>query len=206
MPMMLVRGLAWSVVDDDDVAELLRRQPTCKVVDVEGAGHSIQGDRPWSWPPSCPTSSSRKPGSAAVKQMWWSPRAIGLHAVILVVVPTFAALCLWQLHRALDGNGLSWAYVFEWPFFAGYVIYMWWRFLHEIPRKASDTPPESAATAWASLCAGGARLSVGHGAERELRGEGSNLQHPAPKADVLPIELPRIVAAVPCRGPVPARG
>ena len=27
----------------------------------------------------------------------------------------------------------------------------------------------------------------------ELRGEGSNLQHPAPKADVLPIELPRTV-------------
>jgi pimeloyl-ACP methyl ester carboxylesterase len=46
MPMMLVRGLAWSVVDDADVAELLRRQPTCKVVGVEGAGHSVQGDRP----------------------------------------------------------------------------------------------------------------------------------------------------------------
>ncbi len=46
MPLMLVRGLAWSVVDDDDVAELLRRQPSCKVVGVEGAGHSIQGDRP----------------------------------------------------------------------------------------------------------------------------------------------------------------
>jgi pimeloyl-ACP methyl ester carboxylesterase len=46
MPMMLVRGLAWSVVDDADVAELLRRQPTCQVVGVEGAGHSIQGDRP----------------------------------------------------------------------------------------------------------------------------------------------------------------
>jgi len=46
VPMMLVRGLAWSVVDDDDVTELLRRQPTCKVVGVEGAGHSIQGDRP----------------------------------------------------------------------------------------------------------------------------------------------------------------
>jgi len=46
MPMMLVRGLAWSVVDDADVAELLRRQPTCKVVNVEGAGHSIQGDKP----------------------------------------------------------------------------------------------------------------------------------------------------------------
>jgi pimeloyl-ACP methyl ester carboxylesterase len=46
VPLMLVRGLAWSVVDDDDVAELLRRQPDCTVVGVEGAGHSIQGDRP----------------------------------------------------------------------------------------------------------------------------------------------------------------
>ncbi len=46
VPLLLVRGLAWSVVDDDDVAELLRRQPTATVVGVEGAGHSIQGDRP----------------------------------------------------------------------------------------------------------------------------------------------------------------
>ncbi len=46
VPLLLVRGLAWSVVDDADVAELLRRQPTATVVGVEGAGHSIQGDRP----------------------------------------------------------------------------------------------------------------------------------------------------------------
>ncbi len=46
VPLLLVRGLAWSVVDDDDVAELLRRQPTATVIGVEGAGHSIQGDRP----------------------------------------------------------------------------------------------------------------------------------------------------------------
>jgi pimeloyl-ACP methyl ester carboxylesterase len=46
MPLLLVRGLAWSVVDDDDVAELLRRQPSATVIGVEGAGHSIQGDRP----------------------------------------------------------------------------------------------------------------------------------------------------------------
>jgi pimeloyl-ACP methyl ester carboxylesterase len=46
VPMMLVRGLAWSVIDDADVEELLRRQPTCTVVGVEGAGHSIQGDKP----------------------------------------------------------------------------------------------------------------------------------------------------------------
>jgi pimeloyl-ACP methyl ester carboxylesterase len=28
------------------VVELLRRQPTAQVIGVEGAGHSIQGDRP----------------------------------------------------------------------------------------------------------------------------------------------------------------
>jgi pimeloyl-ACP methyl ester carboxylesterase len=46
VPLLLVRGLGWSVVDDGDVAELLRRQPTATVIGVEGAGHSIQGDRP----------------------------------------------------------------------------------------------------------------------------------------------------------------
>jgi pimeloyl-ACP methyl ester carboxylesterase len=46
VPLLLVRGLAWSVVDDDDVAELQRRQPDCTIIGVEGAGHSIQGDRP----------------------------------------------------------------------------------------------------------------------------------------------------------------
>jgi pimeloyl-ACP methyl ester carboxylesterase len=34
------------VVGDEDVAELLRRRPAAEVVVVEGAGHSIQGDRP----------------------------------------------------------------------------------------------------------------------------------------------------------------
>jgi pimeloyl-ACP methyl ester carboxylesterase len=46
VPLLLVRGLAWSVVGDEDVAELLRRRPTATVVGVEGAGHSVQGDRP----------------------------------------------------------------------------------------------------------------------------------------------------------------
>jgi len=51
--------------------------------------------------------------------------------VLLVVVPTFAALCDWQVQRALAGNELSWAYVFEWPFFAGYAVFVWWKLVHE---------------------------------------------------------------------------
>jgi pimeloyl-ACP methyl ester carboxylesterase len=47
VPLMLVRGLAaGTVVDDGDVAELLRRKPDARVESVEGAGHSIQGDKP----------------------------------------------------------------------------------------------------------------------------------------------------------------
>jgi pimeloyl-ACP methyl ester carboxylesterase len=45
-PLLLVRGSLSPVVDDDDVVELLRRQPTADVVMVDGAGHSVQGDRP----------------------------------------------------------------------------------------------------------------------------------------------------------------
>ena len=45
-PILLVRGGLSGVVSDDDVVELQRRQPDADVVVVEGAGHSVQGDRP----------------------------------------------------------------------------------------------------------------------------------------------------------------
>ncbi|HEV3227538.1 MAG TPA: alpha/beta hydrolase [Acidimicrobiales bacterium] len=47
VPLMLVRGmLPQSVVDDKDEAELVRRQPKARIEHVEGAGHSVQGDKP----------------------------------------------------------------------------------------------------------------------------------------------------------------
>jgi pimeloyl-ACP methyl ester carboxylesterase len=47
VPVMLARGTAGgTVVDDNDVAELRRRLPDVRVESVEGAGHSIQGDKP----------------------------------------------------------------------------------------------------------------------------------------------------------------
>ena len=45
-PILLVRGSTSPVVDDADVAEFRQRQPTAEVVMVEGAGHSVQGDKP----------------------------------------------------------------------------------------------------------------------------------------------------------------
>ena len=45
-PTALWKGGAWSVVDDADVDEWMRRLPGTVHVVVDGAGHSIQGDRP----------------------------------------------------------------------------------------------------------------------------------------------------------------
>jgi pimeloyl-ACP methyl ester carboxylesterase len=46
MPVTLVRGSLSPVVDDEDVAELLRRCPNAVIEVVEDAGHSVQGDKP----------------------------------------------------------------------------------------------------------------------------------------------------------------
>lgn len=50
---------------------------------------------------------------------------------------------LFELHRALGGNTLSWAYVFEWPILAAYGVYMW-RKLVEQERGAPAFPPPAA--------------------------------------------------------------
>ena len=58
---------------------------------------------------------------------------MAVHLTAAVVVPGCLALAWWQATRALQGNTLSWAYTFEWPLFAGYAVYMWWRLLHDRP-------------------------------------------------------------------------
>jgi hypothetical protein len=64
-----------------------------------------------------------------------------MHLTLLVLVPACAVLCDWQVHRALSGNSLSWAYVFEWPFFACYGTYVWWKLVHDqMDRVAGDGP------------------------------------------------------------------
>jgi hypothetical protein len=47
-----------------------------------------------------------------------SPRWLAWHAFAVVAFWGMFWLGNWQLHRALAGNGLSWAYTFEWPIFA----------------------------------------------------------------------------------------
>ena len=88
---------------------------------------------------------------------WFTPRAWGLHLTLLVTVPTFLALCWWQVTRALSGNELSWAYVFEWPFFAAYAVYLWWKLVHDPP----GAPRAVAGDRAAPIEAGGAAREPG---------------------------------------------
>jgi hypothetical protein len=59
------------------------------------------------------------------------PRWLGWH--LLMVVSFLGMLWLgdWQFHRALSGNGLSWAYTFEWPLFAGFAVVFWARTIRD---------------------------------------------------------------------------
>jgi hypothetical protein len=73
-----------------------------------------------------------------VPNKWLTGRAIKLHLLALFVVALCLAAGWWQLQRALGGNGPSWAYTIEWPFFAGYAAWTWWKLLHEEPEFAKQ--------------------------------------------------------------------
>jgi hypothetical protein len=88
------------------------------------------------------------------------PRLTGIeaakvHATFGLAVCLCAVAFWFELHRALGGNGLSWAYVFEWPLFAAFAAYMWWTVLHggrreRRPPKPATVKPEHVAmlAAW----------------------------------------------------------
>ena len=62
---------------------------------------------------------------------FFTRRCLLIHVVTLLLVSSFILATWWQYESARGGNGLSWAYVFEWPAFAIYAIYMWWQLIHD---------------------------------------------------------------------------
>jgi hypothetical protein len=55
----------------------------------------------------------------------FTPRWLSWHLFAVVAFWGMWWLGDWQLHRALDGNALSWAYTFEWPIFAIFGAVFW---------------------------------------------------------------------------------
>lgn len=54
-----------------------------------------------------------------------TPRWLGWHALVILIIVGMFWLGSWQLHRAESGNALSWAYTFEWPLLAIFVVVFW---------------------------------------------------------------------------------
>ncbi|MFI7429767.1 hypothetical protein ACIBPB_22475 [Micromonospora sp. NPDC049836] len=72
----------------------------------------------------------------------WTPAWVARHVAMVVLVVGFLGLGWWQVTRAAEGNSLSFGYAIEWPVFAGFVVFVWWR---EV-RHALRGTPDAAAT------------------------------------------------------------
>ena len=71
-----------------------------------------------------------------------SKRILGIHLGLLTAEFICISAFIIEIYRALGGNTLSWAYVFEWPILAAYSVYVWHRLRSEHPRRSSPTSPD----------------------------------------------------------------
>ena len=74
----------------------------------------------------------------------FTPKWLLGHVLVWAGVAAFLALGWWQAGRAAEGNMLSWAYTFEWPLFAIFLVYMWIREMRLTLSKAPKEKPRPA--------------------------------------------------------------
>jgi len=67
--------------------------------------------------------------------------AAKVHVTLVLVLALCISAFVFEVRRALGGNELSWAYVFEWPLFAVFALYMWWTTLRQTRGKKAAAPP-----------------------------------------------------------------
>lgn len=74
-----------------------------------------------------------------------APKWLAWHLFMVAAVFGMLALGDWQLRRAQAGNALSWAYTFEWPFFAILAVVFWVKTLRDeaYPHAPARSPDET---------------------------------------------------------------
>ena len=66
-------------------------------------------------------------------RQWVTPRALLLHAAFLLIAAGCLTAGWWQLHRAMQGNTLSYLYSVEWPAFVVVAGIGWWQMVRDTP-------------------------------------------------------------------------
>lgn len=84
--------------------------------------------------------------------------ALRLHLTLAGGLAICVGAFIIELWRALNGHSFSWMYVFEWPLFAGFAVYMWWNLLQgndRVPRRPApdqsgraERSPDQGLDAW----------------------------------------------------------
>ena len=64
---------------------------------------------------------------------WVKLRSLGFHLLFLIVAGGCGVAANWQVHRAMQGNTLSYLYSIEWPAIAVVVGIGWWQLVHDTP-------------------------------------------------------------------------
>jgi len=92
-----------------------------------------------------PEAASGSAGTASSGPAWrfvLEPKWLGWHAFAVVAFCGMLWLGDWQYHRAMGGNGLSWAYTFEWPLFAVFGAVFWARTIRDEYRIRTGKIPD----------------------------------------------------------------
>lgn len=78
-----------------------------------------------------------------MRRVLLSPRWWALHVAVVAVVLGFLRLGEWQWHRAHAASGTlqNFGYAFEWPVFAAFVVFFWFRTVRDEVRPRSAPPP-----------------------------------------------------------------
>ena len=100
-----------------------------------------------------------------------SPPWLAWHAFAVVAFWGMCWLGDWQLHRAIAGNSLSWAYTFEWPLFAIMGAVFWARTIRDELRirAGSATGSTDSAVGGAESAGTASREATGTGPRRAVQ-------------------------------------
>jgi hypothetical protein len=101
--------------------------------DMEDPGSVLTG-QVVPFPPEPDEPATGPSDAAATGRVWpflFKPRWLAWHLFAVVAVGGMLWLGDWQFHRAVGGNGLSWAYTFEWPLFAAFGVVFWARTIRD---------------------------------------------------------------------------